>query len=52
VTVAKRPKYELKFSWGGFQLNIVGRWTILRWAALIGSLIGAANFGSKLFVIF
>ena len=43
-----RPKYALYFRWGDFQLNIVGRRTILWWTALFGALVGAKLYGARL----
>jgi hypothetical protein len=45
----KIPKYALHFRWGNFQLNIVGKRTILCWAALAGLIFGLTHISSKLF---
>jgi len=41
-------KYAVHFRWGDFQLNIVGRRTILWWAGSASLLIGLKMFGAKL----
>ena len=46
------PKYELRFRWGHFQLNIIGRKTILWWSAIFFALVGANLFGAKLIGFF
>ena len=43
-----RPKYAVYFRWGDFQLNIVGRRTILWWTGIASILIGLKMFGAKL----
>jgi hypothetical protein len=52
ATVARRPKYELKLTWGNFRLNIVGRATIIWWVALVGLAIGVSHTGHKLLDLF
>jgi hypothetical protein len=42
------PKYAVHFRWGDFQLNIVGRRTILWWAGAASVFIGLKMFGAKL----
>ena len=44
-------KYAVYFRWGDFQLNIIGRRTILWWAGAASLLIGLKMFGAKLLVL-
>jgi hypothetical protein len=41
-------KYAVHFRWGDFQLNIIGRRTILWWGGIVSALAGLKIFGAKL----
>lgn len=41
------PKYAVRFRWGDFELNIIGRRTILWWAGTVSFLVGLKVFGAK-----
>jgi hypothetical protein len=45
------PKYLVHVRWGDFQLNIVGRRTILAWAGFFSVLIGAKLYGGKILTL-
>ncbi|MCW5704002.1 MAG: hypothetical protein KIT82_15635 [Bradyrhizobium sp.] len=41
------PKYAVHVRWGDFEINIVGRRTILWWAGTICVLLGIKAYGVK-----
>jgi hypothetical protein len=42
------PKYAVHVRWGDFELNIIGRRTILGWAGTLSLLVGAKVYGAKI----
>jgi hypothetical protein len=46
------PKYVFHFQWGNFRLTIVGKHTILRWAALFGAIVGLTHAGFRISSLF
>jgi hypothetical protein len=42
------PRYEFRFRWGDFHLNIIGRRTILWWLAFACAAVGLKLLGARL----
>jgi hypothetical protein len=40
-------KYAVHVRWGDFELNIVGRRTIMGWAGILSFFVGVKLFGAK-----
>ena len=45
------PRYELHVRWGGFELKLSGRRTILLWTAFVAAATGLKLYGLRLLAL-